>query len=103
MLTKTKSTIFIIILAAAVLFAPAAAQADYWSANAMAASLKQVMEDIRKTIHGVIMGALKQAAVEVINSTVNSMITSGGAGGPLFITDWDDELFTSPLGKRNCI
>ncbi len=56
----------------------------------------EMLKEIDRSIYGAIMSALKQAAVETINETVSTMISNGGAGGALFITDWKDELFYTP-------
>jgi len=93
-----KRKIILSILALAILvFIPShSARADVWGANAMAAILKHTMERIDAEIHGAIMGALKIAAAESINSTVSSLISSGGTSGAMFITDWDDWLVKQP-------
>lgn len=72
------------------------AQAGYWGEPIMASMLKQMMEKIADTIQGMIMGALKEAAAQNINSTVNSLISGGGMGSAGFIQDWDHTLFRQP-------
>lgn len=59
-----------------------------------AAGLKEVMEEIYAYTQNVILGAAKQAAVESINSSVNNMISGGGAQGSLIITDPYEFIFT---------
>lgn len=93
---KRKIILSIITLAVLVIIPFHRARADVWGANAMAAILKHTMERIDAEIHGAIMGALKIAAAESINSTVSSLISGGGTSGAMFITDWDDWLYNQP-------
>ncbi len=93
---KRKIILSILVLAVLVFIPSHRARADVWGANAMAAILKHTMERIDAEIHGAIMGALKIAAAESINSTVSSLISSGGTTGALYITDWRDELVLKP-------
>ncbi len=68
-----------------------------WGECISAQIYKQTMENIERQIQGAILGALKTAAAEVINETVNILISgSGSNGGPLFITDWEDYLYKQP-------
>lgn len=94
---KANKIIVALLLSAIIIFVPVeSVKADAWGANYSAAILKQTMERIDAEIHGAIMGALKIAAAESINSTVSSLISSGGTSGAMFITDWDDWLVTQP-------
>src|SRR4030042_5039479 len=93
---KRKIILSILMLAVLIFIPSHRARADVWGANAMAAILKHTMERIDAEIHGAIMGALKIAAAESINSTVSSLISSGGTSGSLVISDWDDWLVTQP-------
>jgi len=91
---------FLIIVIVAVLLnlsAVSSARADAWGANMQAAIAKQTMERIQAEIHGAIMGALKQAAAETINDTVNALVYGSNArGGALYITNWEDYLVNEP-------
>lgn len=78
--------------------------ANAWGEAIQAARYKQTMEEISKLVHGVIMGALKQAAVQMINDTVNSIISGGGSGGgAMFITNWENYLYNDPRKKTDLI
>jgi len=58
---------------------------------------KQMLEDIRDRIKGILMGMLKQQAISTITKQVDSMISGGGKGGNAkFITDWESYLFKTP-------
>jgi hypothetical protein len=57
---------------------------------------KQMLEDIRDRIKGIILGMLKQQAIQTINKQVDSMMAGGGKGGPKFITDWEAYLYKTP-------
>ena len=101
---KTKKLFFPILVAVFFLFVVSSlpAKADAWGMNLAAASLKQVMEVIYTTIQGAIKGALKQAAVEMINDTIGNMMSgAGGTQGTMFITNWDDELIYAPAKKTD--
>jgi hypothetical protein len=75
---------------------PNKASADHWGAAMLAATWARTMKLIDEAIHGVIIGALKQAALETITSTVNNIISGGSGGGVLFITNWEDYLVRQP-------
>lgn len=98
---ETNKIIVALLLSAVIILVPLeSVRADAWGANYSAAILKQTMERIDLEIHGAIMGALKQAAVQTINSSVGAMISGGGgSGGAMFITDWNDYLVGQPLKK----
>ncbi len=90
---KAKILIFSFVLAISGLLVVPYAQAGYWGEAVMAAGLKQMMEKIYDQIQGMILGALKQAAVEMINNSVGGMITGGGASGSLLISNPYDFIF----------
>lgn len=92
---KTNKIIVALLLSAIIIFVPLeSVRADAWGANYSAAILKQTMERIDIEIHGAIMGALKQAAVQTINSSVSAMISGGGTSGSLIINDPYKFIFT---------
>jgi len=59
------------------------------------------LEEIAVIIKGAIMSALKQAAAETINSTVNSLVSGTSQAGALFITDWEDYLVSGPMAETS--
>lgn len=77
-------------------FAAPQVQAGAWGEPIAAAQMKFTMETIRRQIEGVLLGTLKIAAVQVLNSQVGQLISGGVSGQPLFITDYDDFLYQRP-------
>lgn len=62
------------------------------------ASYKSMLDEMRYQIHGAILGALKQAAIQTINTTIGNLISTGGkSGGPMFVSNWKDFLYEEPL------
>lgn len=47
------------------------------------------------------IGALKKAAIDTLSETVNNLVSGATQAGALFITDWEDYLFSSPSGTTN--
>ncbi len=73
------------------------AHADTWGANYAAAMLTHTLQQIDRTIQGMIMGTAKQMAAQMVHQTVGKMILGGDGGassGPLYITNWDQYLYT---------
>lgn len=71
----------------------------YWGEAIMGNLMKRMLDTIVEQIRGMLVSALKQAAAEIINSTVNNMVGSGGSDGAMFITDWQEFLVDSPRKK----
>lgn len=82
---------------ASVLFFPMNAKADAWGSNAVAAVMKHTMEEITYQIRGILLGTLKQTAMETIVRDVDNMIAGVGMESAMFITDWNDFLVERPL------
>lgn len=58
---------------------------------------KQMLEDIRDRIKGIVLGMLKQQAISTLNKQVDAAIAgSGKSGSAKFITDWETYLFKTP-------
>lgn len=51
-----------------------------------------VLLEVRETIKGTLMGALKKQAVQMLNNQVDSLVGGGSGGEVAFITDWEDYL-----------
>ena len=78
-------------------FAPQA-RADYWGGAITATLMGQMMDTVKRQIEGAILGTLKVAAIQMLNSKLGQLV-GGGAEGPLFITDWGDFLYAGPTEK----
>lgn len=75
------------------------ASADVWGANYSAAILKTALEKITRQIEGVLLGAMKQTAMTVLNSKVARLVGGSSVGGSRVITDWRSYLYTEPQEK----
>ncbi|MCD6149390.1 hypothetical protein J7J13_01215 [bacterium] len=96
MKTKFKITIFSLMLGISVFSFAGNASAYVTWPDITAMSYKEVLEKITGMIHGIIMGALKQAAVQTINDSVNNLISGTTMAGSMFISDWDNYLRMGP-------
>ncbi len=77
------------------------ANAQVWGAvNIFSDLMINIMETIQHQIEGAILGTLKVAAIQMLNSKLGQLV-GGGAEGPLFITDWGDFLYAGPAEKTN--
>ena len=77
-------------------FGASTAKADAWGTNFEAMGMGKMIDKIQKMIHGVIMGAFKQAAVRTINNSVNNLIAGTTTSGSMFINDWNSYLRLGP-------
>ena len=94
---RIKLAIFFFIITLSVTLFANNARAGYWGESFASEAWKQMMETIMQQIQGVILGAAKQAAVQMIQSQVNNLIGGGsGSGQALFIQDWTDYLYKKP-------
>lgn len=92
--------IIAMILCVGIVLETPGAQADSWGANQAAAVWTYAVNKIERHIEGVLLGSLKMAAMNMLNSQIGQLIGGGGiSGSPRFITNWNDELFLSP--QRN--
>ncbi|MDD2766847.1 MAG: hypothetical protein PHH40_03740 [Candidatus Moranbacteria bacterium] len=82
-------------------FFPQQARADVWGAAFGAMMVDQMITTIKRQIEGALMGTLKMAAVQMLNSKVGQLIGGGVGGQPLFITDFNEFLYQSPREKAN--
>lgn len=57
------------------------------------------LDEIKEQIMAALLGALKQAAIDTINETVNNLISGATQSGSLFINDWEDYLYNSPQNE----
>lgn len=97
----SQQTIVSVILFLTVTFClfPQRAQADVWGAAMAATMMDQIMTTIKRQIEGALLGTLKMAAIQMMNSKVGQLIGGAGGGQPLFITDYNEFLYQSPRQK----
>lgn len=86
-----------IVFVLALSFAPLrTVRADTWGANLIAVMVQQMMERIQRSIEGVMLGSLKLAATQMLNSQVGQLVGGASVGQALFITDFNDFLYQGP-------
>lgn len=68
------------------------AHADIWGGAIYASILKQTMETITKQIEGALLGTLKVAAIELLNTQVGQLIGGGPGAESRIITSYEDFL-----------
>lgn len=77
-------------------FTPAPARAGYWGEDLLAASYKQMLEDVYTQIKETVVGNLKMVAIRTIQSRLNSLLgSSGSGGGSLIVSDWRNFVYGS--------
>ncbi|HLN18639.1 MAG TPA: hypothetical protein VK255_00530 [Patescibacteria group bacterium] len=72
------------------------AQATYSWPDIIGFSYKEMLEELYNKVQGMILGMLKQQAIQTISSQVDSMISGSGSGSAKFITDWEKYLYKTP-------
>ena len=87
------------VLFGSVLFTTPTAHADVWGAAFGATLLDQVITTIKTQLKAALLGTLKVAATEVINSKVGQMIGGTTAGNARFVTDWNEFLYQKPAAE----
>ncbi len=88
--------LLIFFVVASVVFVPSPARAGAWGESIGAELMGQIMDTIKRQIEGAIMGTLKIAATEILNSKVGQMIGGSSSSKALFITDWNNYLYETP-------
>lgn len=95
-----RTMVFAVVFAGFGIFLPPQmAHADYWGSSYYAETMKQMMEELTREIEGALLGALKVAAIEMLNNQVGQLIGGGASGRPLFITSYDDFLYKGPAQR----
>jgi len=72
------------------------ARAEAWGTNIAASILKQSLEKIARQIEGVMLGALKGSAVQLLNSQVAQLVGGTSTSGSAVISDWKEWLHDVP-------
>jgi hypothetical protein len=70
-------------------------KAQAWDAQA-AAIYKQTQENINYATRGMMMGALKQAAIGILTKQMDRFISGVSRNGARFINNWEDYLINNP-------
>lgn len=97
---KKQQALFVVALFSFLFFSyPAKTQAAFWPV--IDPIINRMLDTVYTTIQGIILGASKQAAVKMLNSQVDSLVSGDGSStdGAVFITDWRDYLETQPLNN----
>ena len=98
-----KVVISVLIFFNAVFFLfPQPAHAQYWgTVNIFSDLMINMMEGIQRSIEGALLGSLKVAAVQMLNTQVGQLVSGGVSGRPLFITDFNDFLYQGPAERAD--
>lgn len=75
------------------------AQAGVWGESIAGVMLDNIINIIKTQLKGAILGTLKVAAIEIINSRVGQMVGGSTAGNALFVTDWNQFLYEKPAAE----
>lgn len=84
------------VLFGSVLFTTPTVQAGVWGESIAGTLLGSVIEIIKTQLKAALLGTLKVAATEIINSKVGQMIGGSTAGNARFVTDWNEFLYEKP-------
>ena len=91
----TKTTLVVIIFFV-IVGSASPAQAGVWGEAIAATLMDQIITTVKQQIQGAILGTLKVAATELINSKLGQMIGGSTAGNARFVTDWNQFLYEKP-------
>lgn len=89
---KIKRKILILLLSVMFLMSSTENASAQWGADFAVSAA----EEIKREVISAITEGLKQAAIEMLNDTVDNAIAGVTQAGALFIIDWEDYLFSSP-------
>lgn len=101
MKTKINKYIIIILLAFTISISPINAQKSHAWMSMPAASYKEMLEELFDKIKGIMLGILKQQAVNTINSQIDSAIGGSSGSGAKFITNWENYLVKNPKSNTD--
>jgi hypothetical protein len=103
MINKKKNYFFqkiilvILVFSLSVFSFPQKTKAAVWPA--VDPGIDMGLEAIYDTIQGIILGALKQASIMMLNKQLDALAGSGAGGEPAFITNWQDYLINQPEAR----
>lgn len=96
-----RAFLFSISIFSMVSFSAPQAKADIWFIGAVWEALGEVFDQLGELIKGMMLGALKSAATQVLNDQINRLVGGTSAGKALFITNYQSFLYQEPLQKTN--
>jgi hypothetical protein len=96
-----RAFLFSISIFSMVSFSAPQAKADIWFIGAVWEALGEVFDQLGELIKGMMLGALKSAATQVLNDQINRLVGGTSAGKALFITNYQSFLYQEPLQKAN--
>lgn len=88
--------LFLFAIAFNVILMVPTAQAGVWGEPIAATLLGNVIETIKTQLKAALLGTLKVAAIEIVNSRVGQMIGGTTIGNTRFVTDWNQFLHGKP-------
>lgn len=92
---KSALVLVLVISGTFMALSPKSAHACLWG-DATCVELSDSMTKIREATFGILLGALKNAVVQVITQNVYMVIGGARGGGAMFITDWRVALYVQP-------
>lgn len=91
-----RMSVFVLFFTLSFLIAPQA-QAQAWGTTNIFGSLIQTsLEKIARQIEGVMLGAFKASAIQMLNSQVANLVGGTSVGGSAIISDWRSWLYEVP-------
>jgi len=98
--SRPRQTISVIVLLSFLLFScPTKTEAAFWPV--IDPMITRALDTVYATVQGIILGAAKQAAVKMLNSQVDNLVSGNGSDDAAFITDWRDYLVTQPQNNTD--
>lgn len=94
--SSMRKWLLLIVLIGQLVCAAPSAKAGVWGESIAAELLGQALEIVKTQLAGALLGTLKTAAISILNSQVGQMIGGNSLGEALFITDWNDFIYTKP-------
>lgn len=81
---------------------PKPVHAQMWGTSDIFGDLMmQMMDNIKRQIEGALLGTLKMAAIQMLNSKVGQLVGGGTGSRPLYITNFNEFLYQTPRQNAN--
>ncbi|MDH4329933.1 MAG: hypothetical protein OEV93_00040 [Candidatus Moranbacteria bacterium] len=78
-------------------FAPTQKSMAWYGETTANFAAQRIFDEVKEAL----VSALRTAAIEMINDTVNNLISGATQTSALFITDWEEYLFSSPKARSS--